>query len=741
MFQFLLCLQVICVLAGIYCVATLIHFRLGKDARLLILATVMICIASFGYLLEMLSDTKEAAIVSLMVQYLGLCFMAMLFSMFLCEYCQKKTPRRIWILATALDSAFLLYALTATESNTFYKSLDWVETGLAPHLKCTAGPGFIAFVSLQAVYLLLSAIVTLSYREKVTRRIEKKRVSFLFLACMMPFVGVFLHHVVFDSGYNPVTLLVTVSCIYLTYILTHWKMVNVVNRAFSSLFMDIEQGVIVADADKHFLESNTSADVIFPEMRTWDPGISLDELGVDLCVFGRTEPFERDGRWYVSLAKPIIEQRKQVGYLIIIEDVTVVQSQMEEMRELKEAADNANNAKSAFLANMSHEIRTPLNAIIGMAELAERENEVVPIKDYLTQIKSAGKMLLDIICETLDLSKAESGKLDIVPVEFDTAGLLNGVINVINMRIGDKDVKFNVDVDPMIPTKLFGDDIRIRQIMINFLGNAEKFTQQGHITFRVGFDILEARKISLLVDVEDTGSGISREDMGKLFQPFSQVDMKKNRKIVGTGLGLAISAELIKLMEGEAKVQSEYGKGSTFSFAIPVEVLDPTPMAPNATRTVLETSKYSSFNLYSLVESTKDESKDFEDIPKYPKAKVLVVDDNKVNVKVLCAFLKQFDIEPDTCYCGPDAIKKAEEKDYDLIFMDHMMPDMDGAEAASWIRKSGKEWNRKVPIVACSANVMKGADELFLESGMDDYISKPVQLATLKKKINKYLKS
>lgn len=740
MFQFLLCLQVICVLASIYCVATLIHFRLGKDARLLILATVMIAIASFGYLLEMLSPGKDAAIVSLLVQYLGLCFMAMLFCMFLCEYCQKKTPRRIWIFATALDSAFLMFALTSMNRTVFYRSIEWVETGIRPHLECRPGWGFGAFVLLQSLYLVYAGIITLQYREKLTHRVERMRVSFLFIMSMMPFLGVFFHHVVFSSGYNPVTLLVTLDCVYLTYILTHWKMVNVVNRAFSSLFMDIEQGVIVADADKHYLESNASAERIFPEMRTWDPGISMDELGVDLCVFGRTEPFEKDGSWYVSLAKPIIEQRKQVGFLIVIDDVTLVQSQMEEMRELKEAADNANNAKSAFLANMSHEIRTPLNAIIGMAELAEREDEMPPVKDYLSQIQSAGKMLLDIICETLDLSKAESGKLDIVPVEFDTADLLNGVINVINMRIGDKDVKFNVDVDPMIPAKLYGDDIRIRQVMINFLGNAEKFTQKGHITFKVGFDILEAKKIALLVDVEDTGSGINEEDLDKLFKPFSQVDMKKNRKIVGTGLGLAISAEIIKLMEGETKVKSEYGKGSTFSFAIPVEVIDPTPMAPNSTRTILETSKCATFNLYSITQSKKDDLKEYDDLPKFPEAKVLVVDDNKVNVKVLGAYLKQFDIVPDKCYSGPDAIKKAEEKEYDLIFMDHMMPDMDGSEAASLIRKSEKEWNQKVPIVACSANVMKGADEMFLEHGMNDYISKPIQFATLKKKVIKYLK-
>jgi CheY-like chemotaxis protein len=228
--------------------------------------------------------------------------------------------------------------------------------------------------------------------------------------------------------------------------------------------------------------------------------------------------------------------------------------------------------------------------------------------------------------------------------------------------------------------------------------------------------------------------------MDKLFKPFSQVDMKKNRRIVGTGLGLAISAELLKQMDGTYGVTSEYGKGSVFSFQIPVNVIENEPLAKGVQRSVIDVNKYETFYLYGAENSAKTEKKaQDEPVPKYPGARVLVVDDNKVNVKVLAAFLKQFDIVPDTCFSGIDAYNMSLEKKYDLIFMDHMMPDMDGAETAEKIRASEVEWNKTVPIVACSANVMKGADEIFLESGMNDYISKPVQFEILKKKIVKYL--
>ncbi len=737
MYQFLIAAQVICVLLALYASFSLLNFRLGIDARFLIMTSCCLSVYALGYLLELMAQGRDTALYALRFQYLGVSFVGTLFTLFVHSYCRIEIKRQFSTALIIANVAIMCFAVAGVDTGWYFKSAEWSESGPFPHMEYAPGIGYLVFITLLGLSLFGAIMVAARYRNNVFKDVEKRRISYIIIMCCVPYFGVTIARSGILGGYDPTSLLIIITFNFLVYNLTHYKMVNVVSKAIPSLFRDLDQGVIVADDEGRYLDSNLSAEFIFPELKTWSPGVKLEGLGVELCTFGRSDPFERNGKYYTSLAKPLLEQHRQVGYLIVVSDVTEMHTQMDEMRVLKEVADSANQAKSVFLANMSHEIRTPLNAIIGMAELAEREEELPPVKDYLSQIKSSGRMLLDIICETLDLTKVESGKFDLLPVEFNTLDLLNSVINVINMRIGDKELEFNVDVNPDLPMTLFGDDIRIRQIMLNFLGNAVKYTSEGHITFRVDFEKKDRGTIILKAAVEDTGNGISKEDQEKLFHPFSQVDLKANRKVVGTGLGLAISAKLIDLMDGTYRVESKPGSGSTFYFDIPILVVDETPVCETVRRELSIVPKYAPFSLFGI-EKESDKEDGTEKLPQFKNKKVLVVDDNRVNVKVLSAFLKQFGIEPDACFSGPEAVAFAQKEDYDLIFMDHLMPDMDGAEAASLIRKN-EEGRKRAYIIACSANVMKGADELFLENGMDDYISKPVQLHVLQKKLIKYL--
>ena len=327
-------------------------------------------------------------------------------------------------------------------------------------------------------------------------------------------------------------------------------------------------------------------------------------------------------------------------------------------------------------------------------------------------------------------------------VDYDVTEFFDSVINITNMRIGDKPIDFLIDVDPSIPCMLHGDDVRLRQIFMNFLGNAEKYTDHGHIKLTVDGHV-EGSRVKISASVRDSGRGIRDEDRNKLFKAFSQVDTVNNRGITGTGLGLNIAARLIELMDGSYSVESSYGRGSTFSFEVYQDIVDTAPFAPGVERCVFKAAKYTTFHLYDKTGS--DESQKYIERAqeagemKYPNARVLVVDDNKVNLKVLCAYLKKFDINADTAESGEESIEAVKAKEYDLILMDHMMPGMDGIEATGIIRNLDVPWAETVRISACTANVIKGVEEEFREAGMDDFLPKPVQFDELAAQLYRHL--
>ena len=509
-------------------------------------------------------------------------------------------------------------------------------------------------------------------------------------------------------------------------------------------------------------------------------------------------------------------------------------------QQLIEDSRRAERSKSDFLANMSHEIRTPMNAIVGMCELILREDGITEaISEHCFNIQNAGRNLLQIINDILDFSKIDSGKMELIEEEFNIASTLNDVVNMAMARKGDKALEIIVEADPDIPSGLIADEVRIRQVIINFMTNAIKFTEKGAVVLKVS-QTKQDYGINLNVSVIDTGIGISPENLEKLFTSFQQVDTRKNRSVEGTGLGLAISKRMVTLMGGFINVSSVYGQGSEFKFVIPMKVSNPKPFASVDNSESLHPTAYINLNKFlpqvayhyrtlikhigkqlhtnftfcSTFESLKEHieakkvthcfigkeeylaNKDYystlpESIsvviiqerlnavvppprmkciykPFYvlsaasvlnnesviasitdrrgggmsftaPKARVLIVDDNIINLKVAVGLMKPYNMQVLTADSAKTAIAMLRSKDYDLVFMDHMMPEIDGVEATGMIRATEGEYYKKLPIIALTANAINGVRDMFINAGFSDFMAKPIELSTLDRILKTWL--
>ena len=379
-------------------------------------------------------------------------------------------------------------------------------------------------------------------------------------------------------------------------------------------------------------------------------------------------------------------------------------------------------AKDDFLANMSHEIRTPLNGIMGMDEMILRDTKETKIRNYALEIKSAGNTLLSIINDILDLSKIESGNFEIIEDDYELASVLNDVFNMTRLRAQKKDLLFNYNVSEEIPSVLYGDEIRIRQIMLNIINNAIKYTMQGSVDINISSKFrMMNNYIDLIVSVADTGMGIKDEDKDKLFKSFQRLDEKKNRSIEGTGLGLHITQKLLEMMEGTIEFESEYGKGSTFIITVPQKVVKAEPLGEfsKAVRSFLNSVEIDEVRLYA------------------PKARLLVVDDNAMNLEVMEGLLRDTKMQVDYVDSGDKCVEMVQKNSYDCILLDQMMPGMNGEDTLN--RMKELEILHETPVIALTADAINGAKEGYITKGFNDYISKPVKYEVLEMTLKEYI--
>lgn len=438
--------------------------------------------------------------------------------------------------------------------------------------------------------------------------------------------------------------------------------------------------------------------------------LSRGELGIQILYKSNNEiGFLAD-----SIRKMAVQLKEYIEF---------ISEQTKSERSAKETAINASKAKSDFLANMSHEIRTPINAVLGMDEMILRETSDESIRQYAAKIKQAGNSLLAIINDVLDFSKIESGKMELIPETYDFSSILIDLIIMISERAKTKKLDIVLKINPDIPKLLIGDSIRIKQCILNLLTNAIKYTPKGTITFSVDYEAIDENKIRLAVSVEDTGIGIKKEDIARLFSPFERIEENRNRTIEGSGLGLNIVKQILSLMDTKLEVQSEYGKGSKFSF-----VIEQTVSNPEKIGNIMENYK----KAVSFMEKYKETLI-------APAARLLFVDDTEINLEVIKGLLKNTKIKTDTVTSGAEALEKVCENTYDIIFIDHRMPKMDGIETLAAMKKLPANLCASKPCIALTANAISGAREMYINAGFTDYLTKPISPNKLESIIRKYL--
>lgn len=698
----------------LFCMATLIN-NLGY-----------LMIMSIGYIIDDPEAASSAGLMATNFCYMGKVWIPVSFFAMLMELCEFKVSKKMYVMLITLHMSIFFIVLTNDYHHMYYTSRTWVKQGMFPHNVYGHGWIYNSYMMILIMYIVVGTIILTGKYIKEKNKSTRKLYNYMFVAIFAMSAGLFAYNLKLTGGYDSTDMGYAVTAVILFLAIFKNNLMDTLTLVRDYAIDNLSEGIIATNRRGHIIYHNKPMESIYTNVE-YECCSIVDEIkGHIECG----DVIQKGDRIYEPVCNTLYRGDDEYGKLYVLTDVTARYKHMKELQEQKEIAEEANASKSAFLSVVTHEIRTPMNAVVGMTELLLRENEELNSKQekYLRNIKNSGEALVMIVNDILDQSKIEAGRMEIIDDAYEIRPMTDDVRMIIENRIGSKPIRLVYEIDDEVPQFLIGDSLRIRQILINLLNNAVKFTEDGYI--RLGIHVTETDKKRRLLrfSVKDSGQGIKPEDLDKLGQAFTQVDTKRNHSKEGTGLGLSISRDFISMMGGQLEVSSEYGRGSEFYFSIWQGVA-----------AGIDIKSHTGLNRQPWQQDEKFVA---------PDAKILIVDDSELNLMIAGELLKPVNMTIETASSGEQAISMIMNNRYNLVFMDYMMPYMDGVETTAKIRKEAKlhkddeelaEYIKRLPIIALSGDDSDAAKEKFFGAGIDDFIEKPVNPKKLKKMLIKWL--